>query len=241
MLEWRYVELTDDEFYLNKKIEHLVDDNGCVPDNKMKSAHICSEIAEEVASRMLGCSLCVGEKNYILTELELYYGSIGDCSHDWYRQAHIANSRGYNHRHAIDIKTSKGLRIYLNQKGQSTRRRMDIIIGNEGVAISLLVREVFDVEKSVFIRGTSLLLTELGIDDKFHNHDLINGYHVKLNVSYEKRIENSLSLRFFPIEPRLRATGKNYKGFDCKCLSRRESDETCNWAKKKWNFKLERR
>lgn len=77
----------DNEFYLNKKLNHLVDDTGVAPSHKTTCAQLSAKIAAEVASRMLRYSLYVQGEEYVLTELELYYGGIGDCSH----RCHVPN------------------------------------------------------------------------------------------------------------------------------------------------------
>lgn len=81
-------------FFLSSKIQHLLDSNGQICTEKQNQLTICKESAESVALQMLGCTLVIFNKPFIITSLELYYGSIGDFS-NVIRNKRFISQKGY--------------------------------------------------------------------------------------------------------------------------------------------------
>lgn len=104
--------------------------------------------AEKVAQAMLGCTLRVKGKEFVIRMVELYYGGVADDKHDWYRNRYVYKTSKYVGRSAIQ--TMDGFRAYIASDNlEDTYNRFDIVIGNEGIPVSLLIRSMWDIDHNV--------------------------------------------------------------------------------------------
>ena len=131
-------------FYLNPDVKQLVDATGKVTADKQSEVETCIQAAGAMIQRMLGCTVVIRGKKFIFSNLELYYGGIGDEAHDWHR-ANFQGTRGISKENS-KAQLEPGVRFYLKQlsEGKSRQNRMDIVVGDKGVAISFLIRNVLD-------------------------------------------------------------------------------------------------
>tara|TARA_R110000868_G_scaffold117599_7_gene312177 strand:+ start:1001 stop:1642 length:642 start_codon:yes stop_codon:yes gene_type:complete len=179
-------------------------------------------LALEVMESFLGSSILIGDQKFILSNLELYYGGIGDMAHDWYRSS-FPDRYTKKSKHSkvnTDAQISKGPIFYFNQKGQGRFKRCDIVIGNEGVAVSFLIRNVLDsnLDSLGTINGQpNVVLKKMGLTDQDHmqNVELIDTKSDVLN-------------RGFKIQKLKRFTNGKFNGFDY----------DCPFARKEWNYRL---
>ena len=72
-------------FYLDQSVQQLIDQQVLVPEDKEHLVEPSINAANNLTKRMLDCTIEIRSKKFILTNLELYYGGIGDMAHDWYR------------------------------------------------------------------------------------------------------------------------------------------------------------
>ena len=158
-------------FYNSNKLLRLVGKNGEIPSLNTKEIQASIAEAETITKRMLGGTLVVRGSKFILSSLELYYGGIGDYAHDWYRSNFLkktANDR-------TEIQNEEGLKIYQNQRGNGRYKRMDIVIGPQGVPISLLVRNVMRPTGELIgsnMGGPNMVLNAIGILEVDHGKSL---------------------------------------------------------------------
>lgn len=129
-------------YSLFDKITNCVDDKGKVISGEQDiKANI--EAAEELCQRLLGCTLDIRGRQFILRMLEIYYGGIGDDAHDWYRTRFVYKTSKYIEQ--TSVQTQSGFRVYLSSMDvEDTYTRMDIVAGNSGVPISFLIRSMWD-------------------------------------------------------------------------------------------------
>lgn len=121
-------------------LKHIVDEKGEVNDLDLQAHHLSE--AEKALYRTLGCTIVYKERKFILSNLELYYGSAGDKAHDWWRTT-FDSTRGIS-KEMTKHQLKGGPRIYLKNRGFSNHNRMDLVVGPEGVAVSFLIRNVMD-------------------------------------------------------------------------------------------------
>jgi len=113
-----------------------------------------------------GRTIEVKGRRFILTNLELYFGGIGDKSHDWYR-ARFPEKYDKHPRVSTELSNLillEGPRIYQNKKSISNRTRCDIIVGPQDVAISFLIRNMLDENGNLVIpkeNGGTMKIAEL--------------------------------------------------------------------------------
>lgn len=143
---------------------HLIDPaTGSVPQTRETLSSECIERAEHLCEALIGSTLVVRGKPFILANLELYYGGIGDMGHDWHRY-NFQSKRGLSGDDIIK-QVKAGPLIYISKWGN--RQRMDIVVGNEGVAISVLVRNVLSPDlvslSDKWTGNTKLIQDRMGI------------------------------------------------------------------------------
>ncbi|MCF8059944.1 MAG: hypothetical protein K9K67_11645 [Bacteriovoracaceae bacterium] len=124
----------------NFDLKHILNNEGEIT-SKTLQEHCFAE-AEKALYRTLGCTIVYKGKKFVLSNLELYYGSAGDKAHDWWR-ATFPGVRGISKKHTAH-QFKAGPRIYLKNEGYSNHNRMDLVVGPEGVAISFLIRNVWN-------------------------------------------------------------------------------------------------
>lgn len=128
-----------DPFYLNPKMKNLIGENGDTKED-IKEAE---QAALDVGKRLIGATLIVKNQLYIISMVELYYGGIGDNCHDWYRRKlAIEKKKNTTSWQNAEIINSKGLRFNMKNNTHSKRNRIDIVVGNEGVPVSFLLRNL---------------------------------------------------------------------------------------------------
>jgi hypothetical protein len=123
---------------------------------------------------VLGATLNVRGKKFVIRMLEIYYGSAGDYTHDWFRNNFIKKSSKNLFR--TQIQTQKGFKIYLSLANVKSRyTRLDIVVGNEGVAISFLLRSVWGENFDIIGKkegSPNVVLNAMGIDENDHGKEI---------------------------------------------------------------------
>jgi|GEM_PF-2095765 hypothetical protein len=128
--------------------------------------------AEQICEAFLGCTLRIRKEKFIISMLEIYYGSIEDKAHDWYRTHYIYKNSKYKEH--TEKQLEKGIKLYLSTlKDDDTYQRMDFVIGNEGVAVSLLLRRIHNMDFSKMCNNNSKgephnILKKMGIKNSDH-------------------------------------------------------------------------
>lgn len=155
---------------------HIEKESGKVVGSKEEVAKSIAA-AEKVAGAMLGCTLQVKQKAFVIRMVELYYGGVGDEAHDWYRNRFVYKTSKYKDRSSVQ--SMDGFRVYIATDDMNdTYNRCDIVIGNEGVPVSLLIRSVWDRDHNrIGEAGGSpfLVLKALGLDPSHHNQPIAIG------------------------------------------------------------------
>ncbi|WP_443631549.1 hypothetical protein ABXT60_04465 [Candidatus Njordibacter sp. Uisw_056] len=209
---------------LEKQYElmQLINIDGDVPSCKKEDVEKQEALALDVMESFLGCTIRVHGQDFILTSLELYYGGIGDMAHDWYRSSY-AEKYPTKSRHSAGntrAQISEGPLFYFN--GNGLRRRCDLVVGNAGVAVSFLIRNVLD--KDLIPLGTkngqpNVVLKRMGLlSDSNH------GKPVEIIDTRDAVLKGG-----YTINKRKRYSSGKFEGFDY----------DCPFAQKAWNFSLE--
>lgn len=213
------------EFLQHLELEHLIDSIGDIPPEKAHLVVSNEAKAIEVVKSMLGMVLEVRGKRFILTNLELYYGGIGDKAHDWYRLAFPSKcpKKSRTNRELSKTQLHEGPTLYFNQRGNGGRKRTDIVLGKAGVAVSALIRNVADENGKLVgaIDGnTQRILGPMGVRDEDHGKLLTAQEAVRLSPRLKYFGENQIyeNLRYI--------SGKGYVGFED------------IGDKSKWNFSI---
>jgi hypothetical protein len=210
---------------LEKQYElmQLINIDGDVPSSKKEDVEKQEALALGVMESFLGCTMRVHGQDFILSNLELYYGGIGDMAHDWYRSSfkkqYTKKSKHSEEKTLAQI--SKGPVFYFNKEGNGNYKRCDLVVGNAGVAVSFLIRNVLD--KNLIPLGTkngqpNVVLKGMGLMDSDHlqNVEIIDTRDAVLKGGYT-------------INKRKRYSSGKFEGFDY----------DCPFAQKAWNFSLE--
>ena len=204
-------------------LKQLIDPStGILKDEDLPEALVCIDLAKKMCLNLLGSTLIVRGKPYILASLELYYGGVGDMGNDWHRY-NFQSKKGLS---GEDVKwqVTGGPRVYISKHGP--RQRMDIVLGPDGVAVSALVRNVIDPEKGSFsdswIGNTKLIQDRMGISRADLGKPIKPGGEFELidtHGKYVSSVENDI------IHAKRVQAGKHigFKG---------------TWGEELWNFTL---
>jgi hypothetical protein len=202
-------------------------ETGLLDYSKTNEARECIDLAEKIVERMVGATLVVRGAHYILANLELYYGGIGDAGHDWYRYNYpqVTNkSRAGLSAATVLHQELEGPTVYIGRFGN--HQRMDIVIGPKSVPISVLVRNVLDENmKSLandWTGNTKIVLDRMGITHSDSGKKINENSDFQLIDTHDKYIK---SAGIF-IERTKRYIGKNPVGFEGL------------WGQENWNFKI---
>ena len=208
---------------LEKQYElmQLINIDGDVPSCKKEDVEKQEALALDVMESFLGCTIRVHGQDFILTSLELYYGGIGDMAHDWYRSRYQEKYTKIS-KHSAEkthAQISEGPSFYFN--GNGLRKRCDLVVGNAGVAVSFLIRNVLD--KDLIPLGTkngqpNVVLKGMGLSDDDH------GEPVEIIDTRDEVLKGG-----YTINKRKRYSS-GFKGFDY---------PDCPFARLEWNFSLE--
>ncbi len=188
------------------QLKQLVDKAGNIPTELLSEVSKQEQLALEVMEHFLGCTVEIRGSKFILTNLELYYGGIGDLAHDWYRTnfPHKYQSRSRTSKENAKIQTLKGPKIYLNHASIGARTRFDIVVGPENVAVSLLVRNAMTEEYKLL--GTkdgqpNVVLNKMGLVGSDISSELV------MLDTHDRYCKNA------KVEKRMRYDGTGYTGF----------------------------
>jgi hypothetical protein len=124
---------------------------------------------------MLGCTLTVHTRPFIIRMLEIYYGGAGDDDHDWHRTRYQYKKSKYQEHTAVQ--SQEGFRVYISSLDETdTYARFDIVVGAAGVPISFLVRSVWDDEFTLV--GTpkgspNIVLRKLALRESDHGKEIM--------------------------------------------------------------------
>lgn len=208
-------------FKMQDELRNLIDGNG----HLMASAeeiHRQESIALDLMKNLLGCAIVKNDKLFILSELELYFGGIGDMAHDWYRRSfpekYSDGKISRTSKETSKFQAMKGPIYYYNRLGGGKHKRCDIVVGNDGVAVSFLIRGVILEDLKTLISGPNNALMGIGLTDE----DL--GKEVQLL----DRREQVFSKNFTFQPPQMRVIGGIPKGFEYQD----------NYSKKLWNLSI---
>lgn len=131
------------DFICPSKLKDFLKDGKICNKDRREEYQESLSYAEQLAKHMLGCTFIVRGNGFIISMVELYYGSAGDTGHDWYRNHYIYKNSKYKIR--SDMQLEEGILGYLSLDDINDRyNRMDFVIGPKNVAISLLIRNVID-------------------------------------------------------------------------------------------------
>ncbi len=189
-------------------LKSLVDQDGIVSEDQLEERDFLLSQAEKLMTRTLGCTIIVKGRKFILSNLELYYGSVGDRAHDWWR-TNFSKARGISKEHA-SYQFREGPRLYLKQRGKGNQNRADLIVGPEGVAISFLIRNVWDESRKRVgesIDGNPALILREGSMDI---EDSMIGEIIELLDTHSEYVPDESDI----IKCRRYIGGKGYSGFD---------------------------
>ncbi|GHU59014.1 hypothetical protein FACS189411_15340 [Bacteroidia bacterium] len=174
-----------DKYFDN--IKNLIDSNGSFIGTPQDKKLSITEV-ESLAVSILGCTLHVHGKEFIIRMLEIYYGGIGDDAHDWYRTHFIYKKSKY--KEWTEVQTKEGFRVYLSSPDVSDAfTRFDIVVGHEGVPVSFLIRSVWDSDFKIIgaKKGSpNIILNKMEL--KEGDHDKIIGFN---NHESDIYIENT--------------------------------------------------
>ncbi len=154
-------------------LKKLIDNTGNVADRDIEAKKESIQAVKELAESLLGATLCVRGNKFVIRMLEIYYGGIGDDAHDWYR-THFEYKKSKYKEHT-DVQNKEGFRVYFNSLDvENTYTRFDIVVGNEGVPVSFLIRGAWDsdfniIEKNVKKGNPNVVLQKMGLKAEDHN------------------------------------------------------------------------
>ncbi|WP_129021215.1 hypothetical protein [Edaphocola flava] len=130
-------------------IKNHIDENGIVQEGENVTASLQAAIA--LGEKILGCTLVVNGKRFIIRMLELYYGGAGDTGHDWYRCRYSYKTSKYKEQ--TDVQNQQGFAVYLSSGNvEDAYTRMDIVAGHGGVPVSFLLRSVWEESADSMVR-----------------------------------------------------------------------------------------
>ena len=120
-------------FKMQDELRNLIDGNG----HLMASAeeiHRQESIALDLMKNLLGCAIVKNDKLFILSELELYFGGIGDMAHDWYRRSfpekYSDGKISRTSKETSKFQAMKGPIYYYNRLGGGKHKRCDIVVSS---------------------------------------------------------------------------------------------------------------
>lgn len=177
-------------------------------EEEIKSSFIA---AEKLCESLLGATLKIRERKFIIRMLEIYYGSAGDYLHDWYRNRFVYKKSKYKTQSAVQ--SEKGFKIYLSSPNTNdSYTRLDIVVGDEGVAISFLLRSVLD-EKFIPIGNKkngspNIVLKAMGINGNDHGVEIKIGSDLENDISIELTHDKIYAERKLQTVSRLRILSK---------------------------------
>ena len=166
-------------------IPNLIDDAGRVTASPEEVA-IALKNAEDLCKSMIGGALHVRGKTFYIRMLEVYYGGAGDDGHDWYRNHHVYKTSKYRARSRLQ--TEKGMKAYLCYPDiEDTYNRMDIVMGDEGVPLSFLIRSVWDenFQRIGEAKGSpNKVMRAMGIRESDHGKEILMGSPNKDKITF---------------------------------------------------------
>jgi len=155
------------------QIKNHIDDTGKLVSN-IEEINRSMFAAEQLAESLLGCTLNVRGKAFIIRMLEIYYGGVGDDAHDWYRTRFSYKTSKYKEH--TSIQCLGGFSVYLSSLDVSdTYTRMDIVVGHTGVPISFLLRSVWDSTFNLIGAkngNPNIVLNAIGIKPEDHGQPI---------------------------------------------------------------------
>ena len=164
-------------------LENCIDEKGQLL--TAKNVKLSHQAAEALCESLLGSTLNIRGNKFIIRMLEIYYGSVGDVSHDWYRNRFVYKTSKYINQ--TTVQADKGFRIYLSSPDvKNTYTRLDIVVGNKDVAISFLLRSIWDANFNLI--GTkkgspNIVLNAMGIKPEDHGVEiLVHDPHTEISI-----------------------------------------------------------
>jgi hypothetical protein len=192
--------------------------------------------ASEIAKYLLGCSLIVKDEVFIISMVELYYGSAGDKYHDWFRNHYIYKCSKYRIR--SEVQTKKGLRTYLSLKNvENSYCRMDIVIGPKNVAVSVLIRNVINSKGKLVGKpngNPNIILKDMKITNEDHDKEII--------IIQNKIQIDSKSIYLLDSRADFFNKNKNIKVIENHRIKLKRNNSISDFEKEnnlKWNYKIE--
>lgn len=181
-------------------------------------------IALDLMKNFLGCAITKNDKLFILSELELYFGGLGDMAHDWYRRSfpekYTDGKISRTSKETSKFQAMKGPIYYYNRLGGGKHKRCDIVVGNDGVAVSFLIRGVILEDLKTLISGPNNALNAIGLTDD----------DLGKEVQIKDRREQVFSQDYTVQPARMRVIGGVASGFEY----------NDNYSKKLWNLSLKK-
>jgi hypothetical protein len=158
--------------YTSPSLKHFLDEKFHLGDRECNTQAYRDALkdAGDIAKSFIGCSIIVRQKSFTISMVELYYGSAGDDKHDWFR----SNRPGANPTYPkqTQIQKENGLKVYIQYPNENdTYNRMDIVIGPQDVAISILIRSLIDSNDKT-IQGPFKCMTAMNIHKEDHGKEI---------------------------------------------------------------------
>ncbi len=167
-----------------------LDANGQIIPGRENEINQSKETVEKLCDLLLGSVLTtVKGRKYLLLGLEIYYAGIGDHAQDWYKVKYGNGDAGVNHAY-VDIQESQGLKVYFQRTigPQDRRVRMDIVVGNDGVPASFLIRDICDLaNNTLIINKPNVALHAMGIHPNHLGEEIsVNGGRGEFDLQLRK-------------------------------------------------------
>lgn len=190
---------------ISKELLSYIDESGSLIKDNSDYKPIIDK-SETLAKSMLGCTLHVRGRNFIIRMLEIYYGGLADDAHDWYRTRFTYKTSKYKEHTAIQ--SEEGFKIYISSFiPDDTYARFDIVAGPAGVPVSFLVRSVWDENFQLIGAkdgSPNKVLRELGLKNEDHGTNIILGPAIKDGIALEDTHDRVINDRNLTIKQRRR-------------------------------------
>jgi hypothetical protein len=173
--------------YNSVQLKNFINERGEIILKNREEFNTSVRKAEEITEALLGCTLMVRNKPFIISMLELYYGSMADTECYWYRTNFmVKKSTRVGH---LKLHDEPGLKVYINVLNDiSTYQNFNIIVGPMDVPVCILVRSVFDQGFRVIGKTSGspkLIMKAMDISSKDHGKEIVFSDRAIEDVNHE--------------------------------------------------------
>jgi hypothetical protein len=224
----------DNPFYLDPKLENHINDKGKITEKTREGIEKSIEAALNIGRRLIGGTIVTRNKKYVLSMLELYYGSVGDDAHDWYKVNYSKNVANGISREQVKLQEQEGLCFYSKHRKNSNWNRIDIVVGQKGTAVSFLIRNLINIKD-----GKSLVPNPKGGSGLVARELFSESIVEKPKIDCYKK-SNSCHHFYDTHEAFLKANDKSDKDIESKlrCVNNKHNGIDGRYKKRKWNLSI---